>query len=188
MTPRFLTVCLVATPLAMSAACIDADSPTLSTERAELTQFEDTGPITKGWYQTLYGTFGYEAERSVGQAVIQHHLDVNNWTSENNGNLDLKVGEVYIDGPAVGGRGLFNEHISSEGGFDGPPRNPWIDLIVCDVATIPVDCAQADRIELTLEDANGPAIRYRYRATMPGETEPTVGGSFVALPDTQLYF
>lgn len=190
MTPRYLAALFVATPLAMSAACIDADSPTLSTESATLTQFNDTGPITSGFYETLHGTLGYEARRSVGSAVIKHHLDANNFNAEGNWRLDLKIGEVYVDGPGVNNRPDFHDLFGPDGLrlLDKSGPNPWIDLSVCDVATIPATCARADRIELTLENAGGKAIRYIYRATMPGETEPTVGGSFVALPDTQIYF
>lgn len=188
MTPRFLIAWLAAAPLATAAGCADSDAPTLSSRRAELTHAGDTGPITGGSYHNLDGSLGYDALRGVGSAVINHHLDVNNYNvgKFGDGQIHLEVGKTYVNGPGIDDRGDMFDYFM--GDWLKPSPNPWIDLHVCDVTMAPVRCATADRTELTLESRTGDAILYRYRATMPGETAPTVGGSFVARVDQSMRF
>jgi hypothetical protein len=174
---------LFAAACALPAAACTATEPERYTAReASLTENGDSGPAARAWYQTVSG-ISYEAFRPIGDADRLHHLDVMDYAD---GDLDLALGTVYVDGPAVNGRGSLGEHVGPGGVIVASAPNPWIDLVVCDgdFYVEGVACQMAARIELTIADAGGGARLVTYRATLSGETEPTVSGSFVAEPDT----
>lgn len=165
--------------LALSLSACTTDEPTTKAvaRNAQLAEAGDTGPATRGWYQTESG-LSYEAYRSLGAGNRLHHLDVNDYVG---GDLALAPGKTYVDGPAVANRGALNSHLLEDGTIDPSVPRPWIDLIACDgdFTVGPANCVTADRTELVVEDvADGQ--RVTYKSTLPDGA--LVSGSFVVQP------
>lgn len=183
MNLRFLSAILVATPFTTVVACTDSES--LGASEATLTENGDTGNAEGGWYGTKWAV-QYAAYRPMAEHATQrfHHLDVHDWL-HNGPPISLETGKVYVDGPTVNGRGkALSRFIEDPELYPSIPV-PWIDLLACDGDTSAYDnCTAADKIEFWIEEAGDNARRYHYLATMPGETEPTVSGTFVGVNGT----
>jgi hypothetical protein len=177
---------MTATLLALSlAACTDGADETAEIQ-AKITHRAETWDAERAWYQTLTGT-SYEAVRTKDGVQRFHHLDINDYLE--NGELALTPGVTHIDGPAVNNRGPLDAYITANGTIGANAPRPWIDLVVCDgdIYDAPAACQMADRIEVlaTPTDIEG-EYKVTYRATMPGETEPTISGEFHAFKGVQV--
>lgn len=182
---QYLSLVLFATlavPTTMTGCAAPDDS--LDVTSATLTEYGDTGPVERGWYNYIAGGMSYEAYRPIAENNRFHHLDAMDYSGEQS---DLEVGRLYVDGPAVNGRGHLHDGWGGpDGTLQGDFPRPWLDMLVCegDIFVDPTNCEMADRIELWLEDTGTDAVRVNYRATLPGETEPNVSGQFLAVPGT----
>jgi hypothetical protein len=164
------------TPLAIG--CADPDTR-IEVTHATLSQNGDTGPA----YEAVVDWDGwliYNAARPIDGVDTWHHLEMIDYGSGSG--PDLEVGQAYVDGPEVDGRGHVWEWVGDEGILVGDFPNPWLDGLVCDGAAHPdiTNCRQALKVEVTLSDAEGSAVRFDYRFWMEGDVEPSVSGTFTA--------
>jgi hypothetical protein len=176
------SLCLASALAAGATGCAPSDDR-VEVAHATLIEAGDTGPAERAWY-TYEGGLSYDAFRPIAGIDKLHHLDVMDY--RHGGTPDLEIGRHYIDGPAVNGRGPVDRYVEEDGVLHGDFPTPWIDLITCDgdLDVEPAACRGADQIEIWLESTATDAVLVHYEALMPGDTTPSVSGSFLAVKHT----
>lgn len=176
MNHKLLTSLFLA-PLA--TACGATDDEPIHVTRATLTQDGDTGPAKEA-HVDWDGWMIYGAWRAVDGVDMFHHVEIIDYRGGDG--PELAVGETYLDGPEVNDRGYVHDWVGDEGILVGDFPIPWLDALVCEGTSYETmtNCRQAMKVEVTLGDADGDAVRFDYRLWMAGDVEPSVSGTFTA--------